>query len=270
MGPMGPTLENFLNCIRAPLHCALHVDLLFARDQEVIVQFSLQDWLREDICKAVLESLNSLELRFGYNESESTYVHNIRMGYNESSSIPLHCILSGSITIHRSFDSGGLKAHCKILECIDQMIRPFRALGFSTKLNLGGAASYFLADFVAQLGQLPPFTHLELAQYTETTGSGYNIIYEALRGADPHLSFSFSAIRDLVFRDTTPENIKRLIGAALGDHSTSDSLAFATRKKTLDKVEIHIEQRHFEEAEILVKELRDDRRIGEVSLYVTL
>ncbi|KAG9011075.1 hypothetical protein FRB90_007489 [Tulasnella sp. 427] len=256
---MAPTIQSFLNSIQTPLRCAFHVDLALARDKETIVKLILQDQLLATISQATLESLNNLELRFGSFESETT---------------PFHCILPGSTTIHRSFDYGGWKTYCQVLECAGPTIQRLRASGFSTRLTLGSAAtgSSFLgnADFASQLGQLGPIAHVKLDQYAESTESESDIIYEALRGTHPHLSSSFSAIQNLVFRYTRSEDIKRLIGAALRDKNIYHSLVSSTQTKTLDSIETQVEQQYFEEADILTKELRENSRIGKIRLYITL
>ncbi|KAG8996053.1 hypothetical protein FRB90_012835 [Tulasnella sp. 427] len=252
---LAPKLNRLLKHIQAPPHCTLQIDLANARDTKEVITVSFA-WLLARHSKAVLKGMETLELRFGHSVSEPPG--------------PFDFSFSGSTSIKGRFRFGGPKDYSQVVACIVKAIAHSVAPIISTSLNLGPFIAELLSndEFADRLSELPPITHLELEQefgYIEA-----NPVFQIFRGMDPNNSSSFSAIRNLTIRDTSPNIVKGLVQAALDPPLTSQDITFETYGRTLERVKIYTRVSWFAEMEILVEALREDFRIAQVDLCVTL
>ncbi|KAG9009572.1 hypothetical protein FRB90_008318 [Tulasnella sp. 427] len=242
-------LNQLLTLVSAPSSCALFIPYTRLSDYEDPTA-CFEQWLFGRQPRNAFETIDGLELEL---QSERFKLDSLSFGLLSGSSR----VTGGGMTFVSPSDA------TSILACVQKPCRLSSAPALTTKLNvwLSCRMTQLLqdADFRSQLDKLPPITHLELTQVAE------------LPLSTSHLEGTLSSIllsaRHLTFRNVRSGVIAMIARKALGGPSDPPSNEVAGG--TLNTIRIYVELEEQRKAEMLVKTLRKDRRIGTVKLYVT-
>lgn len=245
--------EHFLDHVSAPPHCALYVTPFEIRDEDAFFKATFGGWLCGRQTPAVLEGIEGLELRLGSSQ-----------GHERSLYFDL---FSGPSTIKGGVRGCGTKEATQTLACIWSVLQQSRTWEptITIKVFRGGATFLKQTDFTSQLNRFPPITRLELEALL--SHSEYEDIFH---GPPLHTGSLFLMVRHITFRGMPPGVVMNIVQSALRGPAAETGSASGTRIDHLDHVEIHVREQDFLNAEKVVEVLRNNKKIGKVSLYVAI
>ncbi|KAG8905681.1 hypothetical protein FRC00_013114, partial [Tulasnella sp. 408] len=255
---MGPTsaIDQLLNLISAPLHCALYTTISEIEGEEDSRRIRFEKWLFGRQPQRVLEGLDRFELHLGGSQLSECY-----MAFTLSSECSV--IRGGS----RAWDA---REATHVMKSIEDMRQRSRTSGMRTTLKISSSGlSYFESgDFVSQFNRLPPVSRLEIVDLSSPSES--DVIVDAFLGSGPEAVSRFATIRHLSFRETHLDIVSGIVQAALGNPETETDSKSKDQMDRLYHLEIHVEEPEFARTEQMVEALRKNPRIGKVDLYVAL
>ncbi|KAG8969640.1 hypothetical protein FRC05_001005 [Tulasnella sp. 425] len=241
--------EHFLNHVSAPTHCALYVTPFEILDEDAFFKATFGGWLCGRQTPAVLEGIEGLELRLGSSESHERSLY--------------FDLFSGPSTIKGGVRGCATKEATQTLACIWSVLQQSRTLEptITIKILRGGATFLKQTDFTSQLNRFPPITRLELEALL--SHSEYEDIFH---GSSLHTGSLFLMVRHITFRGMPPGVVMNIVQSALRGPAAETGSASGTRIDHLDHVEIHVREQDFLNAEKVVEVLRNNKKIGKVSL----
>ncbi|KAG8985631.1 hypothetical protein FRB90_004570, partial [Tulasnella sp. 427] len=228
----------FLDHVSAPLSCALFTNFRKREDEEDPIGPCFVRWLFGRQPRAVLEGVDTLELRLGHDDADT-----------------LQFILTSGLSTVK----GGVRMWTpwhrnRMMACIRDIVNLSRAPRPYTKLNIGQHGARLFGPFIFQLDKFPPVTHLEMV---DCGRPGYHdaIKYTLTERSSP----TCSSIQSLAFRDFRSDVVNMVVQAALGGGGTLTSSE--SGRRTMEKIAIYVKSHEFPEMEAMVKTLRLDERI---------
>ncbi|KAG9034360.1 hypothetical protein FS837_002230 [Tulasnella sp. UAMH 9824] len=255
---VGPTsaIDELLNFISAPLHCALYNKIFAVNEEEYCRKIRFEKWLFGRQPQSVLEGLDGFELHLGGSQLSG-------------------CFMEFTLSSGCSVITGGFRAWdtCEAVHAmgfIETMRQRLCVTGIFTTLKISSSGvSYFGSrDFVSQLNRLPPISRLELIDFSSPAES--DVIADVFLGSDAEAAPHFATIKHLSFRETHLDIVSGIVQAALRKPETETDSKSKDQMDHLYHLEIRVKEPEFARAEQVVEALRKNPRIGEVDLYVVL
>ncbi|KAG8929778.1 hypothetical protein FRC01_003773 [Tulasnella sp. 417] len=247
--------EQFLSRISSP-PCPLYISLADLEEGDGSFIDTFCEWLFERQAKAVLEAVESFKLDVDFSE------------YENEGSVKFE-LLSGTANVKGGFRGSRLDDFRYVMEYIQGVFQRSHASKTFTRLTLSGWGAVLLnhSQILAPFTEFPPITHLELLK---PLWSSRDESEDTHNGSALHVASPFSTIKNFILRGMSPDDILDIVLGALGDSQTHTHLISGWRVGNLDNVEIHVEEQELNKVETVVELLRNDSRIGNIDVYVTL